>query len=176
MALSLYDIGARNYLQSLGAVSVLLEKGLAHCRETGRDPEEIVETRLIADMLPFRFQVMQTAFHSAGAVASILSGAVKLATERPHYDYAGLQRLVAAATEQVRAIDPVQFNAREGQDVVFDVPGRPTRVFTAESFLLSFSLPNLYFHAATAYGILRAQGAPIGKLDFMGAVRLGVQD
>jgi hypothetical protein len=45
-------------------------------------------------------------------------------------------------------------------------------VFTAEGFLMSFSLPNLNFHAATAYDILRLKGAPLGKRDFMGAIRL----
>jgi len=44
--------------------------------------------------------------------------------------------------------------------------------FTAEGFLLSFSLPNFYFHATTAYDILRAKGVPLGKGDFMGALRL----
>ena len=44
--------------------------------------------------------------------------------------------------------------------------------FTVENFLLSFSTPNLHFHASTAYGILRAKGAPLGKRDYMGALRL----
>ena len=44
--------------------------------------------------------------------------------------------------------------------------------FTAEDFLLSFSQPNYYFHAATAYNILRMMGVAVGKRDFMGAVRI----
>ena len=44
--------------------------------------------------------------------------------------------------------------------------------FTVENFLLSFSLPNFYFHAATAYDILRWKGARIGKRDYMGRLRL----
>ena len=44
--------------------------------------------------------------------------------------------------------------------------------FTAENFLLSFSLPNFYFHATTAYDILRHKGVPIGKRDFMGRMRM----
>jgi uncharacterized protein len=44
--------------------------------------------------------------------------------------------------------------------------------FTAEGFLLSFSLPNFYFHATTAYAILRMKGVPIGKRDYIGQMRL----
>jgi hypothetical protein len=44
--------------------------------------------------------------------------------------------------------------------------------FTAVGFLLSFSLPNFYFHSTTAYDILRSKGAPLGKRDFMGALRM----
>ena len=62
-------------------------------------------------------------------------------------------------------------NARDGAEVVFEV--RDTRrIFTTQGFLLSFALPNFYFHATTAYDILRARGAPLGKLDFMGSLRL----
>ena len=66
---------------------------------------------------------------------------------------------------------PAEINAREGAEVVFEV--RDTRrFFTVENFVLSFSLPNFYFHATTAYDILRSKGAPLGKLDYMGALRL----
>jgi hypothetical protein len=44
--------------------------------------------------------------------------------------------------------------------------------FTAEGFLLSFSLPNFYFHATTAYDILRHKGVALGKRDFLGKMRL----
>ena len=43
--------------------------------------------------------------------------------------------------------------------------------FLAEDFLLSFSQPNFYFHASMAYAILRAKGVPVGKIDYLGALR-----
>jgi hypothetical protein len=55
--------------------------------------------------------------------------------------------------------------------VIFEF--RNTRLpFTAEEFLLSFSLPNFHFHATTAYDILRSKGVPLGKRDYLGALRL----
>ena len=44
--------------------------------------------------------------------------------------------------------------------------------FTAEDFLLTFSQPNFYFHASMAYAILRAKGVNVGKIDFLGKLRL----
>ena len=58
MAISLYDVSVVSFLQTLGVVSGFLERGLAHCQDNGIDPEEVVETRLFPDMLPFRFQVI----------------------------------------------------------------------------------------------------------------------
>jgi hypothetical protein len=52
--------------------------------------------------------------------------------------------------------------------------GKTEIPFTCENFIQSFALPNLYFHATTAYDILRMQGAPLGKMNFLGQMRIGV--
>ncbi|HEX5754659.1 MAG TPA: DUF1993 family protein [Archangium sp.] len=94
-----------------------------------------------------------------------------MAGQRPAHTYEQLQQLVKDTCAGLEAIPAEAIDAREGQEVVFNTP-RGSRLFTAEQFLLSFSLPNFYFHATTAYDILRARGTPIGKLDFMGSLRL----
>ena len=66
MAIALYDLSVANYLQTLGAVIGVLEKGLAHFSAQHVDLDEIVETRLAPDMLPFRFQLQSVAHHSQG--------------------------------------------------------------------------------------------------------------
>jgi hypothetical protein len=89
----------------------------------------------------------------------------------PAYDYPALQTLVADTLETLRKVSPAEVNALEGRDVAFQI--RDVKMpFTAEGFLLSFSLPNFYFHATTAYDILRMKGVPIGKRDYMGPMRL----
>jgi hypothetical protein len=171
MAIPLYDASVMTYLQTLGAVSGFLDRGLSHCRENGIDPEEIVETRLFPDMHPFRFQIQQVVLHSVGAAEAIRSGSFKRPGERPQHDYPSLQALVIEARNSLQKLTPEEINEREGAEVVQET--RETkRVFTAEGFLLSFSLPNFYFHAATAYDILRTKGVPVGKRDFMGTVRM----
>lgn len=170
MTISLYDASAARYIQTLGAVSGFLDKGLAHCREKGIDPEAIVETRLFPDMHPFRFQIHSVVLHSVGAIEAIRSGAFQR-PERPQHDYAGLQNLVGQARETLQKLTPEEINSREDADVVFETRDSK-RLFTAQGFILSFSLPNFYFHATTAYDILRMKGVPVGKRDFMGKLQL----
>jgi hypothetical protein len=171
MAISLYDLSVASYLQTLGGVAGFLEKALAHFSANGVDPEAIVETRIHPDMLPFRFQLQSVAHHSLGAMEGVKQGLFQPPPQAPAYDYRGLQKLVADARAGLEKLTPAEVNALEGKDVVFQL--RDFKMpFTAEGFLLSFSLPNFYFHATTAYDILRMKGAPLGKRDYMGQMRL----
>ena len=171
MALSLYDASVANYLQTLGAVSGVLDKALAHFREKNIDPETIVEARLAPDMLPFRFQIISVAQHSRGAIEGVQQGVFNPPSFKTPYDFAGLQGLVAQSREALAALTPEAVNALAGRDVAFHL-GERQLPFTAEGFLMSFSLPNFYFHATTAYDILRTNGVPLGKRDFMGRLKM----
>ena len=170
MAVSLYDLTVPSYLQTLGAMEGVLSKGADYCKEKGINPNDIVETRLAPDMLPFRFQIVAIEHHSAGAIKGVLAGA--FSTPSPSTaDYAGLQKMVTAAREAVEKAKPDELNARSCKDVIFTVGDRKLP-FTAEGFLQTFSLPNFFFHATTAYDILRSKGVPLGKRDFLGKMKL----
>lgn len=171
MATSLYDLSVASYLQTLGGVAGFLDRGLAHCADGRVDPAEIVETRLIPDMLPFRFQILSVAHHSIGAIEGLKTGAFAPPGDMLPVDYEGLQKVVADAREALKRLDPAEINALEGRDVVFKFRDF-NMPFTAEGFIMSFSLPNFYFHATAAYDILRAKGVPLGKRDFTGQLRL----
>ncbi|MEQ1784974.1 MAG: DUF1993 family protein, partial [Hyphomonadaceae bacterium] len=62
-------------------------------------------------------------------------------------------------------------NALEDKDVIFNL-GEMQLPFTGEGFLLTFSLANMHFHATTAYDIFRMKGAPLGKKDYLGSIRM----
>ena len=171
MAFSLYDATVANHLQILGAVDSFLEKSLAHFREKGIDPAEVVETRLAPDMLPLRFQIVSVAHHSRGAMEAAKNGVFVPPSGKPDLDYAALQALVAEARNELAALTPEAVNALIGREVTFKIGDRALP-FTAEGFLMSFSLPNFFFHATTTYAILRHKGAPLGKRDFMGRLNL----
>jgi hypothetical protein len=171
MAISLYDVSVPSYLQTIGAVSAFLDKGLAYCTEKGVDPTEFVETRLFPDMLPLSFQIVSVAHHSIGAIEGIKQGVFAPPHAQMPKNYAGLQAMVAEARLALEAVKPEDVNVLEGRDMLFQL-GEVKMPFTAEGFILSFSLPNFYFHATTAYDILRFKGVPLGKRHFMGKMRM----
>jgi hypothetical protein len=171
MAISFYDASVANYVQILGALTGVLDKGLGHCKECGTDAESIVETRLAPDMLPFSFQIHSVAHHSLGAIEGIKAGVFRPPAQMPAYTYAKLQAVVADTLAALKKLTPEEVNALESKDVVFEF-GSMKMPFTAVGFLQSFSLPNFYFHATTAYDILRSKGTKIGKRDFMGMPRM----
>jgi hypothetical protein len=171
MAISFYDVSVATYLQILGAASGFLTKGREHCAKNGIDLGEVVETRLYPDMLPFRFQVVSIAHHSLGAIRAIEAGVFGPPAATGDLDYAALEKLVAETRAGLEALDRAKVDALEGKDVEFKM-GDFAMPFVARDFILTFSLPNFYFHATTAYDILRMKGVPIGKRDFMGIPRI----
>jgi hypothetical protein len=170
MAITLYDATVPSFLQILAAVRGYLDKALAHANETGADPEAWAETRLYEDMWPLRAQIVSVAHHSRGALEGVERGAFAPPLQSEE-NFAGLQALVAEAEADVGRFTPQMVNSFAGRDLAFQVGGR-TLSFVAEDFLLSFSLPNFYFHAATGYDILRMKGVPLGKRDFLGRYRM----
>lgn len=172
MAISLYDISVSTYLQVLGGVAGVLAKGAEYAAEHDLDLPEIVETRLQPDMLPFRFQIISVAHHSLGAIEGIRQGLFQPPPSMPDLDYAGLQGLVDNAITKLKDTPREEIDALEGSSVTFRM-GKVEIPFTTENFIMSFSLPNLLFHATTTYDILRMAGVPLGKLDFLGEMRVG---
>ena len=171
MAISLYDISVANYLQVLGSMTGILENGIVYAKDHDLDPEKVEETRLYSDMLPFRFQVISVVHHSLGAINGIKEGVF---SPPPALDsgYAALQDMVKDAARQLQAMTEEEIETLAGKPMKFKM-GDFEIPFTAENFILSFSLPNLYFHATTAYDILRMAGVPLGKRDFLGDMRMG---
>jgi hypothetical protein len=170
MAFSLYTATVPSFQQILGAVAGLLDKAEIYCTENGIAPTELIQARLAADMLPLAYQVKSTAVHSLGAIEGVRNGVFSPDMSAPPETFAALKSRVADTLTSLAAIDSAEVEGFLGRDVRFAF-GSNYRDYTAEGFLLSFSLPNFYFHAVTAYDILRWKGLPIGKRDFMGKTR-----
>jgi len=171
MSISLYDASVASYLQVVGAVAAFLEKGRLHCSENNIEVDEVVSTRLHPDMLPFQFQIISVVHHSLGTMKSLSTGEFGPPTGYSDYDYAGLQGLVSETLEALQNYSADEVNTLSGGDVTFKL-GERSMPFSTPNFVLSFSHPNVYFHAATAYDILRMKGVPLGKRDFMGMPRI----
>ncbi len=172
MSTSLYDLSVGSYRQIVAAASAFLAKGAEHCTANGIALDDVVATSLYPDMSTFHFQAVCIAHHSIGAVRGIMAGEFGPPSGYPDTDYAGLQTLVGQALSDLEAVDASALNDCSGAPVIFKLGGNEIP-FTAENFVLSFSLPNFYFHTTTAYDILRSKGVPLGKRDFLGQMRMG---
>ncbi|MBM5810717.1 MAG: DUF1993 domain-containing protein [Gammaproteobacteria bacterium] len=170
MSFSLYAATIPTFCQILEAVAALLDKGAAHCAAKGIAPADLIRARLAPDMFDFAYQVKSTAVHSLGAIEGVRRGLFSPDLEPPPEDFPGLRARVTGALTGLRAIAAEEVDGFIGRDMRFEF--RDLRVdFTAENFLLSFTQPNFFFHATTAYDILRWQGVAIGKRDFIGRLR-----
>lgn len=171
MPLSLHAAIIPSYLQILGSVSGLLTKAQTHCAEHALDPATLIDARLTEDMLPFAYQVKSTVGHSLGAIEAVRKGVFSPDMNPWPQTFEGLHDAVAHAVAALQAVDPAEVEGFVGQPMAFEFRGNRMD-FIAEEFLLSFSQPNFYFHAATAYDILRMKRVILGKRDFIGKVRL----
>ncbi|MCW1401759.1 DUF1993 domain-containing protein [Novosphingobium sp. MW5] len=171
MTLSLYQATVPSYLQILTPLAGLVEKARAHCHAQGGDEAEMCDKRLAPDMWPFAKQVMAAVAHSAGAIAGVKKGETGPDMTPPPMSFDALAAAVADAITALKAVAPEEVNSIAANDTAF-VFGERRMPFTVEDYLLSFALPNFYFHASMAYAVLRNQGVAVGKMDWLGAIRL----
>ena len=170
MHISLYHATVPTFLQVLGAMSGLIDKAEAWCAEKGCDPAELIGARLAPDMHPFAWQIKSVAAHSVGAIEAVRSGKAGPDPSELATDFAGLRAKIAGAIGGLETVGYNELDAYIGKPVVFSA-GELRIEFVAEDYLFSFSQPNFHFHATTAYDILRHKGVPIGKRDYLGALR-----
>lgn len=172
MSISLYDVSVGTFKQIVPASIRVMKKAIEHCEKKGIDSAGLLHEKIFDDMLPLHFQLSSVRQHSIGAVETIVSGGTfNPPQSNPNATCAEWLEILQKTREELEAVDPEKVNAALGKIVIFKV-GAMELKFKAEDFILSMSLPNFYFHAATAYDILRMKGVPLGKVDFMGRLKL----
>ena len=171
MSISLHSAVVQTYQQILPAVAGLVAKAEEHCRENGSSAETLTEARLADDMWPFAKQVFECGHHSSRAIEGVRAGLFAPEVDPVASDFAAIRAELEGAQAIVNAVEPGELDAIADRDMQFKAGNFEMR-FTVADFLLSFSLPNFYFHATTAYDILRSRGLPVGKMDFLGQLRM----
>ncbi|MGY1424540.1 DUF1993 domain-containing protein [Lysobacter sp. A289] len=168
MTISMHAASVPVFKQMLGSLAAILEKAEAHASERKIDPAVLLQARLFPDMLPLVRQV-QIACDFAKGVTARLAGA-----EVPVYDdneqsIEQLRALLERTIAFVDSFDAARFDGSETREIVTR-PGTPKeRRFTGQDYLLTYGLPQFFFHVTTAYALLRHNGLEIGKRDYMGA-------
>lgn len=171
MSFSFYDAVVPANLQILGALDGVMEKAKAFCDERGLTEAELIDARLAPDMFPLGYQVKSCAVHSIGGIEGTQVGGFSPDRSTWPTEFDGLRGILQRASAALSALDRVTVDELTDTDTHFAF-GETKLPFTGANFLLSFSQPNFYFHATTAYAILRAQGVNLGKRDFMGMPRI----
>jgi hypothetical protein len=170
MSFSLYDAVVPSNLQILGALDKVVEKAKSFCTERGSPETQMIDARLAADMQPLGYQVKSCVVHSIGAIEGARTGSFLPDWNAWPTDFDGLRGILQRASADLHALDRDTVDRLVATDMNI-VAGERKMPFNGASFLLSFSQPNFYFHATTAYAILRAQGLGLAKHDFLGVLR-----
>ena len=165
-AISMYAASVPAFLRALRNLRHVLERGEAHALERGFDPAVLLQARLAPDMRPLLGQV-QMATDTAKNGAARLAGIDAPVFPDDEADFAGLYARLDRAIAYLGTFTADQLDGCETRPVVLKTPGGEHR-FEGFGYLTGFALPNLYFHVTTAYAILRHNGVPLGKLDYLG--------
>jgi hypothetical protein len=166
MSLSMYQASVPVFVRALDHLSHVLGKGGEHAAAKGVSDEVLLNTRLIPDMLPLVKQV-QIACDMATRGCARLAGAEPKSFEDNETTLAQVQARIQAAIDYAGSFTQEQIDGSEDREIVLKMRSGELRG-TGQRYLLNFILPNLFFHCATAYDILRQAGADIGKSDFIG--------
>ena len=165
--MSFYDAAAPAYLQILNSLSGLLTKAEAHCKARNIEPDVLLSARLYPDMLPLTKQIQLACdFATKGCARLTHSEVPSIPDTEKTFDE--LKARLTRTIDYVKAFKPAQFEGADARDVSFPAGPEKTMTLKGQQFLSHVSLPNFYFHAATAHGILRHNGVEIGKRDFLG--------
>jgi hypothetical protein len=165
MSFSMYQAAVPGILQTLKALDGVLAKAEAYAAEKKIDPAVLLNYRLAPDMFALTRQVQLVTDFAKGAMARLAG------REIPKYEdvettIPELRARIANVTAFVQGFAPADLDGSETRDVTLPIGGQPT-TFKGQDYLVNVVLPNFYFHATTAYAILRHCGVPIGKRDFL---------
>lgn len=168
MSFGMYQASVPAFLAMLKNLTAILDKAEAYAAERKIDPEVMLNWRLTPDMFALTRQIQIAADFAKGTMARLAGKEVpKYADEEK--SFAELKARIAKTVKFVEGIAPKDIDGSEGRDISLTVGGQELH-FKGEPYLVHFALPNFYFHATTAYDILRRCGVEIGKRDFIGTI------
>jgi hypothetical protein len=168
VTISMYQSSVGVFIQFLGSsLSGLLDRAAADAATRNIDPSVLLNARLYPNMYNLTRQVEEAIRHAVLACA-LLAGVDPPAFPDNEPDIPELKARIATAIKFMRSLRPVDIDGAADKDVVFTFRNGSTRKFTGRSLLLSFSVPQFFFHVTTAYDILRHCGVELAKKDFLG--------
>lgn len=170
VTLSMYQTSVEVFVPFLGNLSKLLDHAAAYAEARKIDPSVLLKMRLAPTMYNVIQQVGEANRHAVTASA-LLAGQSALGFPNGEPDIAELKSRIASAIDFIESLPREAIDAAAERDVAFTFKNGTQRTFTGRMLLLTFSLPQFFFHVTTAYDILRHAGVDLAKKDFLGPPR-----
>ena len=168
MSFGMYQASVPAFLKMLTNLSAILEKAEAFAAARKIEPEVLLNWRLAPDMFALTRQIQIASDLAKGTTARLAGREVpKYADEEK--TFAELKARIAKTVKFVGGFTAKDIDGSESRDITLTMGGQEMH-FKGEPYLVHFALPNFYFHATTAYDIVRSCGVEIGKRDFIGAI------
>lgn len=168
MTISMHQMSVEVFTHFLGNMSDLLDRAAAYAEAKKIDPSVLLNARLYPNMYNLTRQVGEANRHALLACA-LLAGVEAPLFPEAEPDLPELKARIAIVVAFMRNLQPATINGAESKQVIFTFRNGSTREFTGLSLLLTFSVPQFFFHVTTAYDILRHCGVDLVKKDFLGA-------
>ncbi len=166
MPISMYQASVPVFTRGLLVLSDVLAKGATHARETSLDPVVVIGTRLASDMMPLSARV-QRASDTAKLAITRLIGETGPSFADEEVTFEDLRHRCTRTISYIETTGAAKLEGSETRQISFG-GGSLKATLPGDAYLLSFAVPNFFFHVTTAYDILRHIGVPLGKLDYIG--------
>mgnify|MGYP003644200612 FL=1 len=166
MTIAVYDLTVPVFTRMLTNLLAIMDKAEANAAERKFDTAVLANARLSPDMIPFRGQIMIATDHVKGSI-SRLAGREIPSWPDTEETFDELRARIRKALDLLATVQPADLDGSELRDVTLKLGGNDVQE-NGLVYLTQRALPNFYFHITTAYAILRANGAPIGKRDYIG--------
>jgi hypothetical protein len=167
--MSLYEHAVPQYTKMLTNLERWLDKAIDHAKSRKFDPEVFFSARLAPDAFPLAKQV-QTACDSAKGTCARLAGKEPPSHADEEKTMEDLKGRIQKCRAFIESLKPADFEGADTRLIpLFFMPGKAS---TGADYLIDFALANFYFHVTTAYQIMRHNGVELGKIDFIGGLRM----
>ena len=167
----MYEATIPVFIRSLENLIKIMEKAERHAKKRMTNPSALLKKRLYVDMFNFTKQVQYSYFMALDAVSN-LSGIPSPKLSYDEKSMAELKKSVRLVIKFLKSVKPEDIDLRNKKriPVFFD----PKQTLLPADYVQNLAVPNFFFHYVTAYDILRHNGIPLGKKDYLGALSLPV--
>jgi hypothetical protein len=167
--MSLYEASVPQFKKMLGNLDKWLEAGVAFAQKKSFDPSVLLAARLAPNQYALTRQI-QSACDSAKFPVARLTG--KEAPKHPDTEQTveELRKRIRLVQEYLDTFSVADFAGAAEREIA--LPFLEGKLLLGRDYLTEMALPNFYFHVTTAYGILRHLGVELGKMDFIGSLKM----